>query len=92
MCETQASASSTPRSSFHVRCTEGMDIFSRGVWISSRSGPKDTQSSPGSLPENRPHSNPAWMASIFGAWPYCYVNTRTIVSRSAESRLYSHAG
>ena len=26
-----ASASSTPRSSFHVRCTEGMDIFSRGV-------------------------------------------------------------
>ena len=55
-----ASASSTPRSSFHVRCTEGMDIFSRGVWISSRSGPKDTQSSPGSLPENRPHSNPAW--------------------------------
>ena len=35
-----------------------MLIRSRGVWISSRSGPMDTQSSPGIFPASRPHSTP----------------------------------
>ena len=37
---------SSSTSIFQTRCTEEMDIFSRKVWISFRSGPKDTQSSP----------------------------------------------
>ena len=44
-----------------------MSIRSLGVWMSSRSGPTETQSSPGSLPARMPHSTPAWMASICGA-------------------------
>ena len=58
---------SSSTSIFQTRCTEEMDIFSRKVWISFRSGPKDTQSSPGSLAENSPHSRPAWMASTLGS-------------------------
>ena len=34
-------------------------------------GPMDTQSRPGILPANRPHSRPAWMASTLGSQPYC---------------------
>ena len=41
-------AASAPSRNCHVRWTEEMDIFSRVVWISTRSGPKETQSSPGS--------------------------------------------
>ena len=32
----------------YTRCTEDTDRDSRKVWISFRSGPKDTQSRPGS--------------------------------------------
>ena len=42
------SASNAPSRKRQVRWTEEMDIFSRVVWISTRSGPKETQSSPGS--------------------------------------------
>ena len=69
-----------------------MSIRSRGVWISGRSGPMDTASSPGSLPASMPHSTPAWMASISGAAPYCSQNTSVIRSRSGESFRYSQAG
>ena len=61
---------STSHTNAHTRCTEEMLIFSRGVWMSSRSGPMDTQSSPGSLPASRPHSRPAWMAYTRGSAPY----------------------
>ena len=69
-----------------------MLIRSRGVWISSRSGPMDTQSKPGIFPASRPHSTPAWMASTLGSRPYCSRNTWTIRSRRSESSLYSQAG
>ena len=60
---------SSSTSIFQTRCTEEMDIFSRKVWISFRSGPKDTQSSPGNLAEHSPHSSPAWMARTLGSEP-----------------------
>ena len=47
------------RTYFQVLRTLSTFMDSFGVWISSISGPKDTQSSPGSFPANRPHSTPA---------------------------------
>ena len=80
---------SVSRTMVHKRWTEEIYNFSRQVWISVRSGPMDTQSRPGSLPEKMPHSTPAWMASILGAWPYCWVKTYTSSSRRGESGRYS---
>ena len=75
-----------------VRFVEAISSFSRLVWISFIFGPMETQSKPGSFSLSRPHSRPAWMATTSGFLPYRSVYTRTIVSRNAESFLYSQAG
>ena len=69
-----------------------MEARSRGVWMSARSGPKDTASSSGILADRMPHSNPAWMVSTLGSLPYCSLKTATMASRRGEFLRYSQAG
>ena len=66
-----------------------MERRSEVVWISHISGPMEIISRSGSFPARIPHSTPAWIASIFGFFPYISWNSAAALSRKGESFRYS---